>query len=193
MQKRTVSILIIIFFVAAVAFASESRTPSEQEGIFSGTLGDAIWAVTAFVLLLVVLSKVAWKPLLKTLQAREDQIKNQLDSAENARLKAEKLLDEYKKQSMEIIEKATNRANQMEKDIIEKTGKEAMVMKDRALSEINAAQHLAVQQLWQQLGDILLAINKEVLGRSITTDDDKRLIEEAITNLRQQQSSGTQK
>ena len=194
MQRRTVSILIIIFFVAAVAFASESRALSEeQQGIFSGTLADAIWAVTAFVLLLVVLSRVAWKPLLKTLQSREDQIKNQLVSAENARLKAEKLLDEYKKQGLEIIEKATSRINQMEKDVIEETGKEAMMMKDRALSEIKAAQRLAVQQLWQHLGDMLLAINKEVLGRSITTNDDKRLIDEAIAGIRQQQSSGTQK
>jgi F-type H+-transporting ATPase subunit b len=192
MQRRTVSIL-IIFFIAAAVFASQDTAVSEQQGIFSGTLADAIWAVTAFVVLLVILSRVAWKPLLRTLQSREDQIKNQLSSAENARLKAEKLLDEYKKQGLEIIEKTTSRANQMEKDVIEKTGKEAMMIKDRALSEIKAARHLAVQQLWQQLGDMLLAVNKEVLGRSVTTDDDKKLIDEAIAGLRQQQSSGTQK
>ncbi len=192
MCKKTVTIL-IIFFVAVAAFGSENQTQSEQQSIFSGTLADAIWAVLAFALLLIILSRVAWKPLLKTLQSREEQIKHQLASAEDARLKAEKLLDEYKKQSLEILEEATSRASHIEKAIVEKAGKEAITMKERAISEINLAENTVRQQLWQHVGDMLLAISNEVLGRSITADDNKRLIDETISKLRHQQLSGTQK
>ncbi len=182
----------IIFSVGTAALGSEGQTPSGSEGIFNGTLADAIWAMIAFVVLLLVLTKVAWKPLLNNLNAREERIKHQLSQAENARLKAEKLLDDYKQQSMEIIEKATHHANQAEKEIIEKAGKETMAMKEKAISEINYARDMASEQLWQQTADLLLLLNREILGRSITDEDNKRLINEAISKL-QQEIPGTQK
>lgn len=192
MNKKITAGLIIIF-AAAVAFGSEEAGASGQQGIFDGSLGDAIWTVIAFLVLLLVLGKVAWKPLLKTLQAREDTIKKQLEAAENARLKAEKLLNEYKQQGVELIEKAVSRANLIEKDSTEKAGKEVMAMKERALVEINSAKNAASQQLWQQVGDMVLALGQEVIGRSITTDDNKRLISEATEKLRSEKFMGTPK
>ena len=183
----------MVVLAGGAALASEGAGAPEEQGIFSGTIADAIWAVAAFVILLVILTKIAWKPLLQTLQAREEQIKSHLVSAENAKLKAEKLLDEYRKQSAEIIEKATNRANQMEKEVLEKAGKEAILIKEQAKSEIAAAQNTAHQQLWQQVGEIILTINKEVLGRSTMTGDDKRLVDEAIAKLKHQPLTETRK
>lgn len=151
---------------------------------------DAIWAVIAFVALLLVLTKVAWKPLLQNLKAREEHIKHQLFHAENAQIKAEKLLDDYKRQSQEIIEKATHHANQAEKEIIEKAGKETMAMKERAIAEINHTKDMASEQLWQQTSDMLLMLNRQILGRSVTDDDNKRLIDEAISKLQQEMSGG---
>lgn len=192
MYNRILVITLIIFFAGTIAIGSENQMPAGQEGIFNGTLADAIWTVVTFIVLLLVLSKVAWKPLLKALKAREEHIKHQISSAEDARLKAEKLLDEYKQQSVEIIEKTISHANQTEKEIIEKASEEAMAMKQRATSEINYATDTAFQQLWGQVGDMLLTVNREILGRSITTDDNKRLIKEAISKL-QQEHSRTQK
>jgi len=189
MNKKITAGLTTILFAAAMAFGSEEAGVSEPQSIFDGSLGDAIWTVVAFLVLLIVLTKVAWKPLLKALQTREDTIRQQLAAAENARLKAEKLFNEYKTQGIELIEKATSRAIQTEKDSIEKAGKEAMIMKERAIAEINAAKNAASQQLWQQVGDMVLSLSQEVLGRSITTDDNKRLISEATAKLRSEKST----
>lgn len=188
-MNKKITAGLTILFAAAVAFGSEESGQSGQQGIFDGSMADAIWTVTAFLVLLIVLTKIAWKPLLKALQTREDTIKQQLAAAENARLKAEKLLNDYKTQGIELIEKATSRAIQAEKDSIEKAGKEAMIMKERAIAEINAAKNAASQQLWQQVGDMVLALGQEVIGRSITTADNKRLISEATEKLRSEQSS----
>jgi len=188
MNKKMTAGLIILF-AAAVAFGSEESGGSGQQGIFDGSMAEAIWAVIAFLVLLIVLGKIAWKPLLKTLQTREDTIRQQLAAAETARLKAEKLLNEYKQQGIELIEKAVSRATQIEKDSIEKAGREAIIMKERAVVEINAAKDAASQQLWQQVGDMVLALGQEVIGRSITTDDNKRLIGEATAKLRSEKST----
>ncbi|MGA2916239.1 MAG: F0F1 ATP synthase subunit B [Sedimentisphaerales bacterium] len=192
MRNRILITSLIIFFACAFAIGSENQTPAGQEGIFNGTLADAIWAIIAFVVLLLVLTKVAWKPLLNNLKAREEHIRHHLSQAENAQIKAEKLLDDYKQQSQEIIEKAARHATQAEKEIIEKAGKEAMAMKERAIAEINHARDIASEQLWQQTSDMLLLLNREILGRSVTTDDNKRLIDEAISKLHQEMS-GKQK
>jgi F-type H+-transporting ATPase subunit b len=192
MYNRILITTLIIFSIGTDAIGSENQMPSGQEGIFNGTFADAIWTVVTFMVLLLVLSKVAWKPLLKNLKTREEHIMYQLSSAENARLRAEKLLDEYKKQGSEIIEKTIGHANRTEKEIIEKASKEAMAMKERAISEINYAGDVVSQQLWQQVGDMLLSVGREILGRFITTDDNKQLINEAISKL-QQERSGRQK
>jgi F-type H+-transporting ATPase subunit b len=188
MYNRILITTLIIFSIGSGAIGSENQMPSGQEGIFNGTFADAIWTVVTFIVLLLVLSKVAWKPLLKNLKAREEHIMHQLSSAENARLRAEKLLDEYKQQGSEIIEKTIGHANQTEKEIIEKASKEAMAMKERAISEINYAGDVVSQQLWQQVGDMLLSVSHEILGRSITADDNKQLINEAISKLQQEHS-----
>ncbi|MFA6186978.1 MAG: ATP synthase F0 subunit B [Phycisphaerae bacterium] len=188
-MNKKITAGLTILFAAAVVLGSEESGQSGQQGIFDGSMAEAIWAVIAFLVLLIVLGKVAWKPLLKALQKREDTIKEQLAAAENARLKAEKMLDEYKKREIELIEKVTIRAYQIEKDSIEKAGKEATIMKEHAISEINAAKDAACQQLWQHVGDMVLALGQEVIGRSITTDDNSRLISEATEKLRSEQSA----
>lgn len=180
--------MLFVFCCASFVFAAEEAAqPKEPQGIFNGTLGEAIWTIIAFVTLLIVLSRTAWKPLLAKLQAREEHIKHQLSSADIARQKAEKLLEEYKQQGSEIIENTMRHAHQTEKEIIDKAGKEAIAMKQRALSEIQYTMDKATSELWEQLGDIVLSAGHEILGRSITTDDNKRLVSEAIGKLKKQQ------
>lgn len=183
MSKRFLTITLIIFFSCAVVSAAENSEPSGQEGIFNGTLADAIWTMAAFIILLLVLTKVAWKPLMKNLKTREEHIKYQLSQAENAQIKAEKLLEDYKRQSTEIIENAARQAAQTEKEIIEKADKEAAAMKESAITEINYARDQAVEQLWQHTADLLETLNRQILDRSVTSKDDKRLVDEAIAKL----------
>jgi F-type H+-transporting ATPase subunit b len=197
---RTLAIIVITLSVCANALPSEANAVSSVEdrnggtdrGIFSGSFADAIWTVVAFVVLLMVLGKLAWRPMLNALKAREEHIKQQLDTAENTRKQAETLLDDYKQQSLQIIEKATEHADQQEKALIEKTTQEVIAMKRKAQADIEYARLAASQQLWQQAGDMLLSVSGEVLGRAITHEDNQRLICEAIEKLLQEEKTGTQ-
>jgi F-type H+-transporting ATPase subunit b len=164
-----------------------------EKGIFSGSFADAIWTVAAFVVLLVVLGKFAWRPLLNALKDREQRIKQQLDAAENTRKQAEAMLDGYKQQGLHVIEKATEHAHQQEKALVEKATQEVIAMKRKANADIEYARLAASQQLWDQAGDMLLSISSEILGRAITHEDNQRLICEAIEKLLEEEQTGAQK
>jgi F-type H+-transporting ATPase subunit b len=200
---KTLMVTMIVLSVCANALpfstAVTKGLPSEtdgtvmERGIFSGSFADAVWTVAAFVVLLVVLGKVAWRPMLNGLRAREEHIKQQLDVAENTRKQAENMLDDYKQESLQIIEKTTEQAHQQEKALIEKTTQEVIAMKRKAHVDIEYAQLAASQQLWDQAGDMLLSISSEILGRTITHEDNQRLICEAIEKLLEEEQSGRQR
>lgn len=189
---RTLAIILVVLSVCADALPSEANNTVTERGIFSGSFADAIWTVVAFVVLLVVLGKLAWKPMLNALKDRELHIKQQLDTAENTRKQAEAMLDEYKQQSLQVIEKATEHAHQQEKALVEKATQEVIAMKRKAQADIEYAQLAASQQLWQQAGGMLLSVSGEILGRAITREDNQRLICEAIEKLLEEEQTGAQ-
>jgi F-type H+-transporting ATPase subunit b len=180
------------FVLAATSTAIASTEAAGESGgatnIFEGSGADALWTVVAFGLLVAVLGKFAWKPLLKALKERQDHIQTQIAEAEQTRRTAERLLDEHKKQGQEILARATEQAVRTEKEIVEKAREEATLMKQKAQTDIEHARSAAAQQLWEQAGDMVLAVGAEVLGRTVTGEDNNRLIDETIQKLRQKET-----
>ncbi len=187
---RTLAIILITLLCVEPLLAqpSEVSNSGTDRGIFSGTFADAVWTMAAFVVLLLVLGSTAWKPMLKALKNREERIKQQLDTADITRKQAESMLDDYKQQGLQIVEKATEQARQLEKTAIEKAGQEAIAMKSKAHGDIEYLQLAASQKLWQQAGDMLLTISSKILGRAVTHEDNQRLICEAVKKLEEEQS-----
>lgn len=183
---RLLTTILISLLVCSSALASENRTGESGQGIFSGSFADALWTVVAFVVLLAVLGKFAWKPLLNSLKAREAHIQQQIESAESARKKAEQMLEDYKLQGLQVVQKATDQAHQLEQEVMERTRQEVLATKRKAQADVEYARVAASQQLWQEAGDMLLTLGGEVLGRTITHEDNLRLICEAINKLNQE-------
>jgi F-type H+-transporting ATPase subunit b len=169
--------------VAWAQHGAEGEVP--EPGLFSGTFGDALWTVIAFVVLLITLGKFAWKPLLNGLNARQGHIEQQLKSAEDSRVKAEHMLDDYKQQGLTVVREATEQAQRYQHEIAEKTREETLAIRRRAHEEIESAQATAMEDLWKQTGDIVLQVGSEVLGRTLTERDNQRLIDEAVARIRQ--------
>jgi len=191
--KIPAAFLIVLFICAAVMSSqgeaaeqtSTSSVESEQ-GIFSGSFADAVWTVAAFLLLLAVLGKTAWKPTLNALKAREEHIRQQIETAENARKKAEKMLDDSKHQGLLIVQQAVEQAQKQGQIFTEKTRQEIFAVKSRAQEDIEHARAAAMQQLWEQAGDIALALGSKVLERTISPEDNQQLVQDAIAKLKQQ-------
>ena len=189
-RLKTTVVVLLVLSAGACALASGGEAATEEQGIFSGTFADSLWTLIAFVLLLVILTKVAWKPLVKQLQARQDYIKQQIDAADTSRKNAELLLDQYKQQGIEIVNKLTAQAQLLENEMVSKASNEVAQMKRRAQADIEYARIAASQQMWQEAEDMLLALSGEIVGRAVTHEDNLRLLYESIEKLKREQTGG---
>jgi F-type H+-transporting ATPase subunit b len=166
---------------------AEQAAESEGSGgsLFSGTLGDSLWTVAAFLVLATVLTKFAWKPLLAALEARQSHIEQQIRSAEDSRQKAEKMLEDYRQQGQTMVRQATEEAQRHRQQTLEQAREEVLALRRRAHDEVESAQAAAMEELWKQTGEIVLRVGSEVLGRTLTAQDNQHLIDEAVAQIKQ--------
>jgi F-type H+-transporting ATPase subunit b len=182
------SIFPVGLFVWVTVLAAEAEEAGKQ-GLFSGTFADALWTVLAFVVLLVVLGRLAWKPMLERLKARELYIQQQIDAANSARQQALNLLDEYKQQRTKILKDAHDEAQQRQEELLERATQEIRAIKQEAQDDIGYARTRALEQLWNEAGEMILALSREVLGREVSQDDNKHLIRDAVERIRRDSTS----
>lgn len=186
MGKTALFCAVVILALSCGVACAEQAAEGEGggAGLFSGSLGDSIWTVLSFVVLLAVLGKFAWKPLLNGLNARQSHIEQQLKSAEDSRVKAEQMLDDYKQQGLSVVRQATEQAQRHTQEAIEKSREEAQTIRRRAHEEIASARATAIEDLWKQAGELVLQVGSDVLGRALSEKDNQRLIDEAVARVR---------
>jgi F-type H+-transporting ATPase subunit b len=166
------------------AVTSTHEGEASEPNLFSGSIADSLWTVVAFATLVLVLGVVAWKPLLKALDARQNHIEQQIKSAEESRRRAERMLEDYQVQGRDTVRKATEEAQRHHQETVEQTREEVLTLRRRAHEEIESARAAAMDELWKQTGDILLRLGSQVLGRVVSPQDNQRLIDEAVTQIR---------
>ena len=179
--------ILILLIACSDAFAEAEKSASEQ-GIFNGTFADALWTVLAFTALFILLAKFAWKPLLATLKAREDHITRQIQAAHDTRQQADKILDEHKWQGIQIVKDATDQAMLRSQQLTQKAQQQALEIKRKSDEDIRNARAAFSEHIWNQSADVILAVGSEVLGRTVTKEDNQRLIDEAVAKLKQESS-----
>lgn len=152
--------------------------------------GSIIWTVCVFVVLLLVLRKWAWGPIVNALQAREDSIKKDIEDAKSARTDAEELLDKYKQQmdeaSKEVQKKisdANERADALYQQRRQEIDAELENMKDKAKNEIELERQKAVQELRQEVVEIAITAAGKVIGQALKPEDHRDLIQREIDDL----------
>lgn len=175
--------LLLTLFICADAMAAENQAQGGGS-IFSGSFAESLWTVIAFVVLVLVLGKFAWKPMLKALKDRQEHIKGQIEAAEHAHKQAEKMREEIEQRRLQILQDAADRAQKHEQESAETARKKASEMRQQATQDIERAHAAAEDRLWEQAGDIMLVLGKQVLGRTIADEDNQRLIHDAINELK---------
>lgn len=150
----------------------------------------AIWSLVTFVVYLIVLKKAAWGPLIQGLDQREAKMKQQIADAESARVKAEamlaahaKKLDKVQEEVKEILAEARRDAEHTKQDIVATANKEAEATRKRAVEDIEHARDLAMKELFDFLNDKVIGATGIVLGRALSDDDQKRLVQDALNQI----------
>ena len=200
MTKRTLTIASVLALallaalaaapaaIAAVAVPAES--PEAANNVFAGDIGNALWTVVIFVLVLVVLGKFAWGPLLAGLQAREAYIREALETARRDRKEAESRLREYEEklaasrtEATAIIDEGRRDAEAVRRKIEEHAREESAKMIERARREIDAAATEATRQLYGLSAHLATELAARIIGRELDARDHERLIEESIADI----------
>lgn len=172
--------------LAASAAASEGG----ENNLFAGDIGNAFWTLLIFGLVIVVLGKFAWTPLLNGLQKREEFIRVSLEEAKEDRLAAEARLQEYeqklvgaKDEANEIIDRAKGEAESLRVRLEQQAREESEAMLDRAKREIDIAKQSAVKELYSTSAELATDIAGKILHRELNSQDHDRLIKESIDEL----------
>ncbi len=183
----------VLLLAAGRALAAEAEGGAHEgsPSLFSGDFGNAFWTLVIFAVLLIVLGKWAWGPVLATLQKREQFIRESLEQARRDREAAEKHRHELEEQLRRAadqaaagLERGRQDAEAARRRIHEQARTEADGMIERAKREIGIARDTAVQELYRVVAAKATEVAAKVLRRSLTEDDQKRLIEASLDEIR---------
>lgn len=153
-------------------------------------VGLIFWTTVTFLLLVFLLGKFAWKPILKALEEREQRIRQAIEEAERLRADAQQHLEEQKRRlaaahetTLRLIEEGKEKAEQVGAELLEKAQREAEAQLARARREIELARTQAVDRIRREAADLALHAAARVLERAVDESENRRLAEEYVAEL----------
>lgn len=159
-------------------------------GLLSPNPGLIFWTAITFLLLVFVLSKVAWKPIVDALNEREKNIRSSIDRAEQAKTEAEKLLAEVKAERAKaqveadkIVGDAKAYAEKLRVDLLEKANAEARKVVSDAKVEIELAKQRAMIELKNTVADLAVEAASKIIQHNLDAERHKDLIASVINDL----------
>ena len=149
-----------------------------------------VMQVAAFIILLIIVVFVAYKPVKKMLKARQDYIEKEISDAEKSKAEAatnlaqsEETILASKKQASEIISDAQLEAKKQQEEILLNASQEVEKMKKMAEEDIQKSRQEALDDIHKQIVEVALLTSSEILKREVNNKDNARLAEEFIENL----------
>ena len=190
LKRDSMKKLLIIAFLALTALPIHAAEEAEALSPFAGNLGNAIWTLAIFVIVVIVLGKFAWGPVLALLQQREQFIHRALADAKRDRDEAEARLKEYaaKLQSAHaeaatLVEEARRDAERLREEIRQRAKSDAEKLIAGAERQIQLQTNRALEQIRREAVDLSVMIASKIIQRNLTKEDNERLIDEALKQV----------
>jgi F-type H+-transporting ATPase subunit b len=155
-------------------------------------VGLIFWQIVVFLLLVLLLGKMAWKPILSSLREREQSIQQALDTADKARQEIatlhasnEKLLMEAREERVRILNEARETANHVHEQAQLEARKIADKIIDDARAAINLEKQAAMKEVKVQVAMFSLEIAEKLIKKNLSTDKaQKELVETYVKELK---------
>jgi F-type H+-transporting ATPase subunit b len=152
--------------------------------------GLFIWTIITFLVLLALLARFAWRPLLDALERRQESIRKSLDDAKHAKQELERLHSESQRilaqartEAEGIIARTREDANRFREELRQKAQQEAQAIVRNAEKQIELETARALQQIRHEAVDLSVAIASKLLQRNVSKEDNERLIEDTFRQL----------
>lgn len=152
--------------------------------------GLFFWTIITFLVLVAVLTKFAWKPLLQALEARQESIKKSLDDAQTAKRELERLQQEsaqiIRKAHVEaeaIVSNSWADAEKLREEMKQKARTEADAIMKESQRQIEIETGRALRQIRNEVADLAIAIASKLIQRNVSKADNDKLIQETLQKM----------
>ena len=168
----------------ATFILAQAKSAEDQSSNFlvSPNVGLMIWTLLAFLVAMLVLRKYAWPAITEALDKRQKSIEESIDTAQRTRDEAQELLQEYRErlrearsQADEIVARARKAGEVHERETLEK----AKLQREELLAQTRRA----IQEIRNEVADLTVLATEKVTRKTLTESDQKRLVEEALSEL----------
>ena len=166
--------------------------PAASGGSFLITpnVGLMLWTLLLFGLAVLILAKFAFPRISEALDKRQHAIENSIDHAERIRHEADGLLEEYRErlrearqQAEEILERARKTAENHEYASQADSKEQRERMMEQTRRDIETETRRAIQEIRSEVADLTVAATEKVTRKTLTEEDQRRLVEEALSEL----------
>ena len=158
--------------------------------LVSPNVGLMIWTLVVFGLTMLLLWKVAFPRIGEALDKRQRAIESSIDAAERTRRDADELLAEYRErlaeargQADEIVARARRTAESAQAETLAEARARREEMMDQTRRDIEAETRRAIQQIRAEVADLTVMATEKVTRKSLDSDDQRRLVDEALSEL----------
>lgn len=173
-------------FALSIILQEEAASP----GLFSLNLGVSFWTVVIFLILMWALVKFAFPPILGYANAREERIREMMESARRDREEAQKLvaeqrerIEEARDEAQRIVAESKTSAETVRTEVLEKARREHEEMLTRARSEIEREREQAIDALRREAVELALAASSKLLGKKVDSTEDRRFVSDVIGRI----------
>ncbi len=182
---------IFLKFHSILLFIS-SAPDEKKDTLLSVEPGLLIWTIIVFVILLLILKKYAWGPLLKSLNDREQGIKDSVEKAEYLKQEAEKILTQNKallakadEDARKVIAEGKELAEKLRNDLISKTNDDTARMINQAKSEIEREKVAAMNSLKDEIANLAVQAAGKIIDENLDAAKQKKIIDNFIGKIPQ--------
>jgi len=158
--------------------------------------GLYIWTIATFLILLGLLARFAWRPLLDALEQRQEVIRKSLDDARQARQELEqvkteaaKLLSDARVEAGDIVSRTRSDAARFADEMKVKARADADALVKHAERQIDMQTKRAVESIRHEAVDLSVAIASKILRRDISKEDNDRLVQDTLKEMQSRLSN----
>jgi F-type H+-transporting ATPase subunit b len=176
--------------VATLVVATTEGGDSGGSFLVQPGIGLMIWTVAAFLFTMAVLSKAAFPKIREAIEKRAAKISEDIEAAERQRKEADELLAEYRErlkeareQAEDIVARAKKAGETARSEATEEGRNKREELVEAAKKDIEAETKRSLEQIRKEIADLTVLATEKVARKSLTEEDQKRLVEEALSEV----------
>lgn len=175
-----------------LGFAEGGGAEKEESSTFlvSPDVGLMLWTLLSFFVALFILRKYVFPKITEALDKRQHAIEESIDVATRTKAEADELLAEYRErlkearvQAEEIVTRARAAGATTERESVEAARVKREELMEQARKDIAAETRRAIGEIRSEVADLTVAATEKVTRKTLTPEDQKRLVEEALSEL----------